>query len=101
VEGLPLGFGDPADLACGRILNIEKLGGLGSAIGEEIPLRHDSHPAAVLEKIKGADRAICLDVPQPGRIVIGSSQEQSALTYPQFFRGAGKNGRSLRTAFVV
>jgi len=68
VEGLPLGVGDPAALACVRTFN-KNLAGLGSAVGEEITLRRDSNPAALLEGIKDTDRVAGLGVPQPGRTV--------------------------------
>ena len=68
VEGLPLGVGDPAALACVRTFN-KNLAGLGSAVGEEITLRRDSNPAALLEGIKDTDRVAGLGVPQSGRTV--------------------------------
>ena len=69
VEGLPLGFGDPAALACGRIFDLEKLLRLGATVREEITLRRDSNPAALLEGIKDADQVAGLVVPQSGRTV--------------------------------
>jgi len=66
---MPLGVGDPAALACVRILNMENLACLGSAVGEEIALRRDGNPAALVEVIKDADRVAGLGIPQPGRTV--------------------------------
>jgi len=70
VEGVPLGFGEPAALACVRILNMDSLAGLGTTVGEEIALWRDGHPAALLEGIKCTYLLAGLGVPQPGRTEI-------------------------------